>query len=104
MPGYIADRVFAGLGTNSAGINRVNALVTLGNSSFQYLLDNARFDTLKISNRRRWLRLFVKQALSMANATEIRLPYSRHLLKFKLVISILQPKKPAHQWQVGIFP
>lgn len=45
--GYIADRVFAGLGTNSAGINRVNALVTLGNSSFQYLLDNARFDTLK---------------------------------------------------------
>lgn len=47
LPGYIADRVFAGLGTNSAGINRVNALVTLGNSSFQYLLDNARFDTLK---------------------------------------------------------
>ncbi|HID8629166.1 TPA: conjugal transfer protein TraG N-terminal domain-containing protein [Neisseria meningitidis] len=44
---YIADRVFAGLGTNAAGINRVNALVTLGNSSFQYLLDNARFDTLK---------------------------------------------------------
>lgn len=26
LPGYIADRVFAGLGTNSAGINRVNAL------------------------------------------------------------------------------
>ncbi|HGL9191534.1 TPA: conjugal transfer protein TraG N-terminal domain-containing protein [Neisseria gonorrhoeae] len=47
LPGYIADRVFAGLGTNSAGINRVNALATLGNSSFQYLLDNARFDTLK---------------------------------------------------------
>lgn len=47
LPGYIADRVFAGLGTNSAGINRVSALVTLGNSSFQYLLDNARFDTLK---------------------------------------------------------
>lgn len=47
LPGYIADRVFAGLGTNSAGINRVNALVTLGNSSFQYLLDNSRFDTLK---------------------------------------------------------
>ncbi|MBW3957259.1 conjugal transfer protein TraG [Neisseria meningitidis] len=47
LPGYIADRVFAGLGTNAAGINRVNALVTLGNSSFQYLLDNARFDTLK---------------------------------------------------------
>lgn len=47
LPGYIADRVFAGLGTNSAGINRVNALVTLGNSLFQYLLDNARFDTLK---------------------------------------------------------
>ncbi|HGM2963293.1 TPA: conjugal transfer protein TraG N-terminal domain-containing protein [Neisseria gonorrhoeae] len=47
LSGYIADRVFAGLGTNSAGINRVNALVTLGNSSFQYLLDNARFDTLK---------------------------------------------------------
>lgn len=47
LPSYIADRVFAGLGTNSAGINRVNALATLGNSSFQYLLDNSRFDTLK---------------------------------------------------------
>ena len=47
LPSYVADRVFAGLGTNAAGINRVNALVTLGNSSFQYLLDNARFDTLK---------------------------------------------------------
>ena len=47
LPSYVADRVFAGLGTNVAGINRVNALVTLGNSSFQYLLDNARFDTLK---------------------------------------------------------
>ena len=47
LPAYVADRVFAGLGTNAAGINRVNALVTLGNSSFQYLLDNARFDTLK---------------------------------------------------------
>lgn len=47
LPSYIAERVFAGLGTNSAGINRVNALATLGNSSFQYLLDNSRFDTLK---------------------------------------------------------
>jgi traG len=47
LPSYIAERVFAGLGTNSVGINRVNALVTLGNNSFQYLLDNARTDTLK---------------------------------------------------------
>lgn len=47
LPNYIANRVFAGLGTNAAGVNRVNALVTLGNNSFQYLLDNARTDTLK---------------------------------------------------------
>lgn len=47
LPQYIADRVFAGLGTNTSGINRVNALVSLGDSSFQYLLNNSRFDTLK---------------------------------------------------------
>jgi len=47
LPAYVADRVFAGLGANASGINRVNALVTLGNNSFQYLLDNARTDTLK---------------------------------------------------------
>lgn len=47
LPQYIADRVFAGLGTNTAGINRVNALASLGDSSFQYLLNNSRFDTLK---------------------------------------------------------
>lgn len=47
LPAYVADRVFAGLGANASGVNRVNALVTLGNNSFQYLLDNARTDTLK---------------------------------------------------------
>lgn len=46
LPNYVADKVFAGLGTSTAP-NKAAALATLGNNSFQYLLNNARVDTLK---------------------------------------------------------
>ncbi|PJO79159.1 conjugal transfer protein TraG [Neisseria brasiliensis] len=46
LPNYVADKVFAGLGTSTAP-NKATALATLGNNSFQYLLNNARVDTLK---------------------------------------------------------
>lgn len=42
----ISQRVFNGLGAENI-VNRNSALATLGNTSFQYLLNNSRFDTLK---------------------------------------------------------
>lgn len=46
----IANKVFATMDVNPAqgvGLDRTTALVRVGNTSFQYMLNNARFDTMK---------------------------------------------------------
>lgn len=42
----MATRIFGQMGVN-VGTDKTTALVTLGNNSFQYLLNNSRFDTLR---------------------------------------------------------